>query len=116
MKEMMNVHAAKTNFSKLLVRVANGEEIVIAKGGVPVARLVPYGSGTQPRPLGMFAGEMWVSDDAFETPEWLMDAFAGVGGELPFPADAPVSATSKSARVAEPRKPTRTAAGKPRRK
>ena len=95
MKEMMNVHAAKTNFSKLLARVANGEEIVIAKGGVPVAKLVPYGSGTQPRPLGMFSGEMWVADDAFETPEWLMDAFEGVGGGEPFPSATPRKAAGK---------------------
>jgi prevent-host-death family protein len=85
MHEVMNVHAAKTNFSKLLVRVANGEEIVIAKDGTPVARLVPYASAAAPRPLGVFAGKVWMSDDALETPEWLLDAFEGVGGELPPP-------------------------------
>ena len=86
MREMMNVHAAKTHLSKLLARVANGEEIVIAKGGIPVAKLVPYGSGAQPRPLGMFAGKMWMSEEALETPAWLLDAFEGMGGELPPPA------------------------------
>lgn len=38
----VNVHEAKTHLSKLLARVQNGEEIVIAKNGRPVARLVPY--------------------------------------------------------------------------
>ena len=42
MLEMLNVHAAKTNLSKLLARVAKGEEIVIAKSGTPVAKLVPF--------------------------------------------------------------------------
>jgi prevent-host-death family protein len=85
MIEMMNVHAAKTNLSKLLARVANGEEIVIAKGGTPVAKLVPYMSIAPARPLGAFAGKVWMSDDALESPAWLLDAFEGVGGELPPP-------------------------------
>lgn len=37
----VNVHQAKTHLSRLLQRVAAGEEIVIARGGVPIARLVP---------------------------------------------------------------------------
>lgn len=85
MIEMMNVHAAKTNFSKLLARVTQGEEIVIAKGGVPVAKLVPYVSTAPERTLGAFAGKIWISDDALESPEWLLDAFEGGGGELPPP-------------------------------
>jgi prevent-host-death family protein len=83
MIEMMNVHAAKTNLSKLLARVANGEEIVIAKGGTPVAKLVPYVSVAPPRPLGAFAGKVWMSDDALELPTWLLDAFEGGGGAPP---------------------------------
>ena len=83
MIEMLNVHAAKTNLSKLLARVAQGEEIVIANGGVPVARLVPYSNVAPARPLGVFAGKIWMSDDALESPAWLLDAFEGVGGMLP---------------------------------
>ena len=37
----VNIHEAKTHFSRLLQRVANGEEVTIARAGVPVARLVP---------------------------------------------------------------------------
>ena len=85
MLEMLNVHAAKTNFSKLLARVAQGEEIVIAKGGVPVARLIPYVGVAPARPLGAFAGKVWMSDDALESPAWLVDAFEGVRGTLPPP-------------------------------
>ena len=101
MQEMMNVHVAKTNFSKLLARVAKGEEIVIAKGGTPVARLVPYVATAPARPLGVFAGKLWMSDDALETPAWLLDAFEGVGGELPPPA-SPKGLASRPARRRKP--------------
>ena len=47
----VNVHEAKTHFSKLLARVAAGEEVVIARGGRPVARLVPF-----ERPAGRVFG------------------------------------------------------------
>ena len=43
----VNVHEAKTNFSKLLQRVILGDEIIIAKAGVPVAKLVRYISKTK---------------------------------------------------------------------
>jgi prevent-host-death family protein len=86
MIQVFNIHAAKTNFSKLLARVALGEEIVIAKGGKPMAKLVPYMSVAPARALGAYAGKVWMSDDALETPSWLIDAFEGVGGELPPPA------------------------------
>lgn len=40
--EIVNIHEAKTNFSKLLARVDSGEEIIIARSGKPCARLVPF--------------------------------------------------------------------------
>jgi prevent-host-death family protein len=39
---IFNIHEAKTHFSKLLERVQNGEEVVIAKAGKPVARILPF--------------------------------------------------------------------------
>jgi prevent-host-death family protein len=39
---VFNIHEAKTHFSKLLQRVLNGEEVVIARSGKPVARIVPF--------------------------------------------------------------------------
>ena len=78
MNEVMNVHVAKTNFSKLLVRVANGEEIVIAKAGRPLARLVPLARRTTPRPLGLLAGQVTVGADFDEPlPDDIDQAFAG---------------------------------------
>jgi prevent-host-death family protein len=62
----VNIHAAKTHLSRLLRRVAAGEEIVIAKGGHPVARLVPLGAERQ-RLLGTDQGLFRVPED-FDTP------------------------------------------------
>lgn len=55
MGEQVNVHEAKTRLSELLARVERGEEIVIARGGTPVARLVAAGA-VPPRELGFLAG------------------------------------------------------------
>lgn len=57
-----NVHEAKTHLSKLLERVAAGEEVIIAKSGVPVARLVPA-APVQQRSLGTEKGRVFVADD-----------------------------------------------------
>jgi prevent-host-death family protein len=63
----VNIHEAKTNFSKLLQRVAAGEEIIIAKAGVPVARLVPAGPKKEKRKLGIDEGKIYIADD-FDAP------------------------------------------------
>jgi prevent-host-death family protein len=62
----VNVHEAKTHLSRLLDRVAHGEDVVIARAGTPVARLVPF---RQPRarPLGLDAGKVTIADD-FDAP------------------------------------------------
>lgn len=54
MTKSVNVHEAKTHLSRLLDEVQDGQEIVIARSGVPCARLVSAESG--PRPSGMLAG------------------------------------------------------------
>lgn len=59
----VNVHEAKTNFSKLLERVASGEEVVIAKAGKPVARLVPLKVRGHRRSLGTGKGDFVVPSD-----------------------------------------------------
>ena len=67
MVEGVNVHEAKTHFSKLLVRVSQGEEITICKAGKPVARLVPIETPRGERVPGRMAGQIWISDD-FDDP------------------------------------------------
>jgi prevent-host-death family protein len=62
--QFTNIHEAKTHLSKLLERVAAGEEIVIAKAGKPVARMVPYKepASTKRKP-GAWKGKVWISPD-----------------------------------------------------
>jgi prevent-host-death family protein len=79
----VNVHEAKTHLSRLLRRVASGEEIIIARAGAPIARLVPIEvKKKKTRPLGMDRGRIWIADD-FDAPlpDDLLKAF--YGGELP---------------------------------
>lgn len=73
----VGVHEAKSTLSRLLRRVAAGEEIVITRGGHPVAKLVPA-EGTAPRTLGEDRGRYRVPDD-FNTPlpDELLDALEG---------------------------------------
>jgi len=65
--EEVNVHEAKTQLSQLLHRVEAGEEIVIARAGKPVARLVPVDVDSASRPLGMDAGLVRIAED-FDAP------------------------------------------------
>ena len=61
---VINVHEAKTHLSRLLARAAGGEEIVIAKAGKPVARLVTIdGMLREPRRLGALEGQIWLAED-----------------------------------------------------
>jgi prevent-host-death family protein len=60
----VNVHEAKTHFSKLLARANAGEEIIIAKAGRPVARLMPIGKqDAKKRVPGIDKGKLWISKD-----------------------------------------------------
>jgi len=63
----VNIHEAKTHLSKLLARVALGEEVIIAKAGKPVARLVAIKDRKSKRVLGQAKGEFTVPDD-FDDP------------------------------------------------
>ena len=63
----VNIHQAKTHLSRLLARVAAGEEIVIAKAGKPIARLVPVELPGQDRVAGGDEGQVWIADD-FDVP------------------------------------------------
>lgn len=67
MGESFNVNEAKTHLSKLLERVRQGEEIVIAKSGKTVARLIPMSEKPQRRKPGSAKGRLWISDD-FDAP------------------------------------------------
>ena len=81
--DTINLYEAKSNLSRLVERAAAGEEIIIAKAGRPLARLVPLAAArTAPRPLGLLAGQGFSIADDFDAP--LPDDIA-----TPFGADTP---------------------------
>lgn len=72
--QLVNIHEAKTQLSKLLEQVQAGEDVVIAKAGAPIVRLIPY---APPRrrvaPPGAMEGEGWIADDFDEPIDELFD-------------------------------------------
>ncbi len=71
------MHEAKTNLSKLVERAAAGEEIVIAKAGHPLAKLVGYERLKQARRPGGWEGKVWMAPDFDELPSEILRAFEG---------------------------------------
>lgn len=76
MSMIVNIHEAKTHLSRLLVRVSTGEEIVIARAGKPVARLVAIDGESAQRQPGTAKGQVTIAPD-FDAPlpQDLADAF-----------------------------------------
>jgi len=75
--QQVNIHEAKTNLSRLVEDVAGGAEIVIAKAGKPMAKLVPIGHGSRPRRPGFLKGKIRIAEDFDALPKELLDAFEG---------------------------------------
>lgn len=75
---LINIHDAKTHFSKFINQALKGDEIIIARDGKPLIRLVPYAEETQVRRGGQFKGLMQISDD-FDAPlpEEILKQFYG---------------------------------------
>jgi prevent-host-death family protein len=67
MSKTVNIREARTHLSKLVEQAAAGNEIIIAKNGKPVARLVPYAPTPQPKKFGLMNGCFKVPDD-FDAP------------------------------------------------
>ena len=88
----VNIHEAKTHLSRLLQRVAGGEEVTIARAGVPVARLVAVHAKHAVRPLGMDRDTLVIADD-FDAP-LPGDVMAAFLGES-VPAAKPASSAKR---------------------
>jgi prevent-host-death family protein len=73
----VNVHAAKTHLSRLLEEVEAGEEIVLARSGRPVARLIPFKPRHDPRVPGVWRGRIRMAPDFDATPDELISSFEG---------------------------------------
>jgi prevent-host-death family protein len=72
---IVNIHEAKTHLSRLIERVEAGQEIVIARAGRPVARLIPFRSRTSPRVPGVWRGSVRIAPDFDDSDDNLLDDF-----------------------------------------
>ena len=66
MSETVNMHQAKTSLSRLVERALAGEEIVIARNGEPLVKLVPVEPERKPRVPGKYKGQIWIAPDCFD--------------------------------------------------
>ena len=74
---IVNIHQAKTNLSKLIEYALSGQEVIIAKAGKPVAKLVGYTEPIKKRKPGLWKGKIWVSDDFNDEDEEINKLFYG---------------------------------------
>ena len=65
MTEVVNMHEAKTSLSRLVERAFAGEEILIARRGEPLVKLVPVPKERKPRVPGLYKGKIWMAPDCF---------------------------------------------------
>ena len=77
MAEIFNMHQAKTSLSRLVERAVAGEDIVIARNGEPLVKLVPVPKQRQPRVPGKYKGQIWISPDFEFTDEEITELFEG---------------------------------------
>ena len=63
----VNIHEAKTHLSKLLAEVEKGHEIVVARDGTPIAKLIPFPKKKNRITFGDLKGRIWIADD-FDAP------------------------------------------------
>ena len=78
MSTVVNIHEAKTHLSRIIDEVAAGAEVIIAKAGKPMARLVPIAPAATQKRFGLLKGKIKVSDD-FNAPldDEVLAAFEG---------------------------------------
>jgi prevent-host-death family protein len=77
MTETVNMHQAKSSLPRLVERALAGEEVVIARNGKPLVRLVPVAKERQPRVPGRGRGKIWISPDFEFTDEEIAELFEG---------------------------------------
>ena len=80
MDKIVNMHEAKTNPSRLVDRAMKGEDVVVARAGRPVVRLVPVAQRAKKRRPGLWKGRVKVARDFDKLPKAILDAFEGKSG------------------------------------
>lgn len=87
--KQVNLYEAKTHLSQLVKEAAAGREIIIAKAGEPMARLVPLAAESRPvREPGRLKGQIWIADDFDDPlPPDILAAFYGEDDDSTWPAE-----------------------------
>jgi prevent-host-death family protein len=67
--DAVSIHEAKTQFSRLVARAEQGEEIVVRRGATPVAKIVAYHAPTVPRRPGALKGQITIAEDFDDVPD-----------------------------------------------
>lgn len=73
----INMHEAKTQLSSLVEKALAGEEVIIAKAGKPLVKLVPINKDESPRLPGRLKGQIWIAQDFDAADESLCSLFEG---------------------------------------
>jgi len=94
--KIVNIHAAKTQLSRLIADVLAGEEVVISKAGTPLVRLVPVAEGAAPRRLGALAGSVVESADCWDADAEIESLFYGG------PIEPPLRRVAEPSKAASP--------------
>jgi prevent-host-death family protein len=86
-KQIVNMHEAKSTLSRLVADALAGDEVILAKAGKPMVKLVPITEKKKPRKLGIWKGKVKLADD-FDAPlpQELLDLF--YNGPVVPPADS----------------------------
>ena len=72
---MRNISEAKAELSALIAMVQQGDEVILAKSGKPVAKIVPFAGAARGRVPGSMEGEIWMAPDFDELPDDMAEAF-----------------------------------------
>ncbi len=73
--EIVNMHQAKSSLSRLVERALAGEEVIIARNGEPLVKLVPVPKERKPRVPGQYKGKIWIGPDSEFTDEEITELF-----------------------------------------
>jgi len=81
-----NISQAKAELSALIEEVQKGNEVILAKAGKPIAKLIPYHGPAGPRMPGGMAGEIWIAPDFDSLPRDMAEAFGITEPQVRIPA------------------------------
>lgn len=74
---LINIYQAKTQLSKLIEQALEGKEVIIAKAGKPMVKIVKYKKKLQPRKFGLWKGKVWIAPNFDDEDEEINKLFYG---------------------------------------